>query len=321
MTAVTNTYQTYQQKGIREDLSDVISNISPVETPYQSNAGRGKADNTLFEWQTDSLADASTTNQQIEGDDITTFGAAVPSVRVGNYTQISTKTVIVSGTADRVKKAGRKSELAYQIAKNGKELKRDQERMLLHNVGAAAGSASTARVTAGLPAFVKTNVDKEATGVNPVWTTIPTDVRTDSTTPRAFTEAMLKSVISQCWAQGGEPTVVMVGAFNKQAASAFAGVATKTIDQTAAKPAKIIGAADIYVSDFGVLRIIPNRFQRTSDAWVLDFNLIAVDYLRPHFTEPLAKTGDAEKRLMLAEYGHRVTNEKGLGLVADLTAA
>lgn len=319
MAAPTNTFQTYQTKGIREELSDIIYNIAPTETPFMANAGRGSVDNTFFEWQTDDLAAASTTNQHIEGDDIGTFDAVSPTVRLGNYTQISRKTVVTAGTQERVRKAGRKSELAYQIAKKGKELKRDMERMLLHNVGASAGTSSTARVTAGLPAWVKTNVNKEATGVNPVYTTIPTDVRTDSTTPRAFSETNLKATIKSCWDEGAEPTVIMVSSFNKQVASGFAGVATKTIDQTAAKPAKIIGAADIYVSDFGTLRIIPNRFQRGSDAWVLDFTHVSVEYLRPFQTMPLAKTGDNEKRLMLVEYGLKVNNEKALGLVADNT--
>lgn len=319
MAIATNTYQTFQTKGIREQLSDVIYNIAPVETPFMSNAGRGSVDNTHFEWQTDDLASASTTNQQIEGDDITELDAVVPTVRLGNYVQISRKTVIISGTQERVRKAGRKSELAYQIAKKGKELKRDMETMLLYNRGASAGNTSTAAKTAGLPAFVKTNVNKASDGVNPVYTTLPSDVRTDSTTPRAFTEVILKDVIQKCWTAGAEPSVVMVSAINKQVASGFTGVATKSIDQSAARPAKIIGAADIYVSDFGVLRIVPNRFQTGSHAWVLDFNHVSVEYLRPFLTEPLAKTGDAEKRMMLAEYGLKVNNEKALGLAADLT--
>lgn len=321
MSTISTTYQTYQQKGIREDLSDVIYNIDPTETPFLANAGRGSIDNTLYEWQTDALDSASTTNRHIEGDDISTFTQVTPTVRLQNYAQISRKEFIISGTAERVKKAGRKSEMAYQAAKKGKELKRDMETLLLMNAGASAGNASTARVSAALPAFVKTNVSKANDGVNPVYTTLPTDVRTDSSAPRTFTEDLLKSVIQLCWSAGAEPAVVMVNGHNKQVASTFAGVATKTIDQTSAKPAKIIGAADIYVSDFGVLRIIPNRFQRGTDAWVLDFKHISVDYLRPFQTMPLAKTGDAEKRLMLAEYGLRVHNEKALGLVADVEAS
>lgn len=321
MSIKTGTFQTYQAKGNREQLADVIYNISPKETPFMQNAGRGSVDGTFFEWQTDALATPSTTNQHIEGDDIDTLESVTPTVRVGNYTQISRKTVIISGTQDRVKKAGRKSELAYQLAKKGAELKRDMERDLLYNKAASAGDTANARVTGSLPAFVKTNVSKATDGVNPVWTTVPNDVRTDSTTPRSFEETLLKDVIALAWAEGGSPDVIMVGAYNKQRVSGFNGNATKTIDQSTAKPAIIIGAADVYVSDFGTLRVVPNRFQRPEDAWVLDFEHISIEYLRPFKTEPLAKTGDAEKRLLLCEYGLKVNNEKALGLVADLTTS
>lgn len=319
MSAVANTLQTYQAVGNREQLADVIYNIAPTETPFMQNAGRGTAKGKFEEWQTDSLASASTTNQHIEGDDITSFDAVTPTVRLGNYSQISRKTLIVSGTQEKVETAGRRSDLAYQAGLRGKELKRDMERDLLWNKGAAAGTSSTARVAGSLLAFVKTNVNKASDGVNPVYTSIPTDVRTDSTTDRTFEESHLKDVIQKCWTEGAGPSTVMVGPINKQRMSGFAGIATKTIDQTAAKPAVIIGAADVYVSDFGTLRVVPNRFQRERDVHVLDFNYISIAYLRPFQTIALAKTGDAEKRLMLAEYTLKVHNEKALGLVADVT--
>lgn len=316
---IANTFQTYQAIGNREQLADVIYNIAPTETPFIQMAGRGSAKGKFEEWQTDTLAGASTTNQHVEGDDITSFDAVVPTVRLGNYCQISRKTLIISGTQEKVEKAGRRSELAYQAALRGKELKRDMERDLLWNKGAAAGTSSTARIAGSLPAFVKTNVNKASDGVNPVYTSIPTDVRTDSTTPRTFTEDLLKDVIQKTWTEGGSPSYVMVGPVNKQRMSTFPGVATKSIDQTTAKPAIIVGAADVYVSDFGVLRVVPNRFQRERDVWVLDPSMVSVAYLRPFQTIALAKTGDAEKRLMLAEYTLKVHNEKGLGLVADVT--
>jgi hypothetical protein len=318
---IASTFQTYQAIGNREQLADVIYNIAPTETPFVQNAGRGTAKGKVEEWQTDTLATASTTNQHVEGDDITSFEAVTPTVRLANYCQISRKTLIVSGTQEKVEKAGRRSELAYQLALRGKEIKRDMERDLLWNKGAAAGSASTARIAASLPAWLKTNINKASDGVDPVYTTFATDVRTDSTTPRSFTEELLKDVIQKCWTEGASPKMVMVGPINKQRMSTFSGVATKTIDQTAAKPAVIIGAADIYVSDFGTLRIVPNRFQRERDAWVLDPDYFSLAYLRPFQTIQLAKTGDAEKRLLLAEYTLKVHNEKALGLVADLTTS
>lgn len=320
MTPITNTVRTYSLVGIREDLSDVIYNIDPTETPFMAGAGRGTADNTLFEWQTDALAAASTTNRHVEGADITAFDAITATVRLKNYTQISRKTLIVSGTSDKVKKAGRKTELAYQIAKLGKEIKRDMEANLLDNVAASAGTLTTARATGSLLAFVKTNTNRGGSGTDPVYTDTPNATRGDGT-QRTFLESHLKDVIAKCWTAGAEPKVVMVGAFNKQVASGFAGVATKTYQQTNAAKSVIVGAADIYVSDFGQLTIVPNRFQRARDAHVLDFEHVSVDYLRPFQTVELAKTGDAEKRLMLAEYGLKVNNEKALGLVADLTTS
>lgn len=320
MAKIANTLQTYDAVGNREQLADVIYDISPMETPFLTGAGRGKVKGTFNEWQVDELAAAVDNNQHIEGDDIAAFDASAQTVRVGNYTEIARKTVIVSGTQEAVEKAGRKSDLARQIAKKGKEMKRDMEKSLLANKAAAAGAAATARTTGSLLAWVKTNVDKEATGVDPVYTTIPTDTRTDGVA-RALTEAMFKNVIADCWTNGGSPKIAMVGAFNKGAMSAFTGVATKTIDQSAAKPATVVGAVDIYVSDFGTLRIVPNRFQRARDLHVLDFEMVSVEYLRPFRTSPLAKTGDAEKRLLLSEFMLKVKNEKGLGLVADLTVA
>lgn len=318
MAIIANTYQTYQAKGIREDLEDVIYNISPADTPFMSNIGRGKATATLHEWQTDALDAAVTTNQQIEGDDVGSFQAATPTVRIGNYTNISRKTAIVAGTMEAVNKAGRDREMALQLAKRSKEMKRDMETAMLANLGANAGATGTARVSASLLAFLKTNVSKDAGGVNPVWTTIPTDVRTDGT-PRAFTEALLKTVLAACWTEGAEPKLVMVGASNKQTASGFSGVATKTYYQSAKVASAIIGAADVYVSDFGNVSIVANRFQRSRDALVIDPSMASVLFLRKPTTVELAKTGDAEKRMLLAEWTLKVHNEKAHGIVADLT--
>lgn len=320
MTTFTNTFQQFQAVGVREDLSDIIYNIDPTETPFLQNAGRGKVQQTHFEWQTDSLATASTTNHQVEGDDLgsTDYDAVTPTVRLGNYTQISRKSVIISDTEEIVDKAGRKSEIAYQLAKKGKELRRDMEADLLANKGADAGSATTPRVTASLLAFLKTNIDKASDGTAPVYTSTPTDHWTDGTT-RSATETILKNVVQQCWTNGANPKTIMVGAAVKQTVSGFSGEVELTSIQKAA-PATIIGAADAYVSDFGTLAIVPNRFQRTSSMFVLDFDFISVDYLRPFKQEPMAKTGDAEKRLLIVEYGLRVKNEKAEGVATDLVA-
>lgn len=323
MATIDTTYQTYQAIGIREDLSDVIYDISPTDTPLLSNAGRDSCSSTLFEWQTDALAAVSTSNIHVEGDDIAAFETQAPTTRVGNYSQISRKTMLISGTLDVVNKAGRSTELAYQMTKKSKELKRDMESMLLENIAGAAGDATTARATAGLPAWLKTNVNYNTSdGGNPVYTSgVPAAARTDGT-GRNITEALAKDVMSQIWASGGTLKTIMVGPTNKQnISSQFSGIATRTYYTTSAEVVPTIGSTDVYVSDFGSMTVVPNRFQRERDCWFLDWDYLSVSYLRPFKTERLAKTGDAEKRVVYAEYGLRVKNEAALGLLADLNEA
>lgn len=293
-----------------------------------SSAGRGpKAKQTLEEWQTDSLASADGTNAQLEGDDAS-FSTPAATVRVGNYSQISRKTLVLSGTLEEVDKAGRKSELAYQLAKRGSELKRDQETIFLRAQGGSAGAVGTARTLASLNAWVKTNTNKGTggtpAGADPTYTSgVPGAARTDNSTTRAFTETIAKDVIQQVWTEGGTPKVIMVGPFNKTVISGFSGVVTRNFDMSnvSPKPTAIIASADVYVSDFGTLRVVPNRFQRERDAWFLDFDQVEVRYLRPHKTEKLAKTGDAEKRMLICEYTLVVKQEAGLGLAADLNVS
>lgn len=316
MAIVANTFTRYSAIGIREDLSNVIYNISPEETPFISNIGRESVKNTYFEWQTDSLAAASASNAALEGDDISSFAAVNPTSRIGNYTQISTKNVVISGTLEALDKAGRRSELTYQLAKLGSELKRDMESALLANQSPVAGNTTTARRTAGLPAFIKTNTSFGTNGVD----TTGIAARTDGT-QRAFTETLLKNVIAQVWESGGTPKMLMVGSFNKQVASGFEGIATRFRDVPAGQQAQIVGAADVYVSDFGTVNIVPNRFQRARDAFIVDPQYASMAVLRPIQQMELAKTGDAEKRLMLVEYGLKVNNEGAHGIVADLTTS
>jgi hypothetical protein len=319
MAVFTGTYQTYAAKGLREQLADVIYNISPTDTPFVSMGGREGAEGKLIEWQTDSLAAAVSNNAQIEGDDITSSTAPSASVRVGNYMQISYKHFVISATQERVDKAGRKSEIAYQVAKKGSELKRDIEKMALENLAGNAGGATTARVTAGVGAWVYSNDDVGTGGGLDSFSGVPAAARTEGT-QRAFTETILKSVLQSVWSAGGDPRYLMVGPVNKQKASAFSGVATKTWNMSEkTKPMSIVGAADIYVSDFGFVNIIPNRFQRERDGWVLDPEYYSIAYLRSFKVDKLAKTGDAEKRMVVAEWGLKVKNEGALGLAADLT--
>ena len=320
MAIVTNTFTTFDAKGIREDLSNIITNISPEEVPYQSNIGRESISNSLFEWQTDELA-AAAANKQIEGDDVSSFDAVTATVRLQNYAQISRKTMVLSATEEVVNKAGRRSEMAYQTAKKSMELKRDQEFTLLNGAVAAAGSTSVARGTASLGAFIKTNVDMQTNGVNPSYTTLPNSARTDGNV-RTFTETILKNVIQKVWASGGTPKILMCGPVNKQRVSGFSGIASSRFNINGGeKPATLIGAVDIYVSDFGNVSVIANRFQRERDAWVLDPEYAKMAVLRPYQKIDLAKSGDADKAMVLIEYGHKVLTETAHGLAADLVTS
>jgi hypothetical protein len=247
MAIVSNTFLTYSAKGIREDLSNVITNIAPEETPYMSNIGRENVSNSLFEFQTDTLA-AAAANAQLEGDDVASFDSVTATVRMQNYAQISRKTIILSATEEVVNKAGRRSELAYQIAKRGAEIKRDQEFSMLNGAIANAGDSTTARTTASLGAFVKTNTDKGSGGADPSYTTLPNSARTDGTV-RTFTETILKNVIQKVWTSGGTPKILMCGPVNKQRVSGFSGIASSRFNiDGGAKPATLVGAVDIYVN-------------------------------------------------------------------------
>lgn len=313
------TYQTYTAVGQREDLSDVIYNISPTDTPFMSSIGKTKATAVYHEWQTDSLAAASLSNAAVEGADATSATMA-PTARAGNRTQIFQKTVQIAGTLNAVDKAGRKSEKAYQLAKASSEIKRDMELTLLSNQVAAAGNSSTARTLGGLQAWLATNGDFGTSGVAGA---SGTTARTDGT-DRTFTEDILKVVVKEVYAAGGNPKVLMVNPAHKQVVSAFAGIAAQRYMAPSNEATTIIGAADVYLSDFGTMSVVPNRFMNATNAcdetaFVLDPDMLAVAYLRPFATNELAKTGDSEKTQLIAEATLEVKNEAACGIIADLS--
>jgi hypothetical protein len=312
------TYQSYQSIGNREDLTDVIYNISPTDTPFMTSVGKTKATAVYHEWQTDSLASVNTSNAVVEG--ATASDATLsPSVRVGNRTQISQKTIKISGTLETINKAGRKSEKAYQLAKASSEIKRDMEAILLSNQVAAAGDASTARVLGGLQTWLSSNYSGGTSGTAGSLGTTARVTGTD----RAFTGTILNTVIQSTYTNGGSPTILMVTPAQKVVASTFAGIATRFKDVPGNVQAAIIGAADVYVSDFGTISIVPNRFIPNADgddvAFLLDPEMAAVAYLRPFQTNELAKDGDSDKTQLLVEYSLEVRNQAAHGIIADLT--
>ena len=323
MAVPTGTTTTFDLTGVREDLSNLIFSISPTETPAVSNMKKGTATNTFHEWQTDALA-AAAANSHLDGDDSSPNTIAATS-RLGNYTQIMKKTVQVSGTSDAVNKAGRAKELAYQLSKRSKELKRDLEFAVTQNAAGHAGGSTTARVMAGMETWIASNKDNFTDGTTPVTSSgAATTAPTDGTTVRTLTEAMLKTVLASAWDAGGDPSTLMVGSFNKQIASTFSGIATLYRDTAPSLgQAQIIGAADIYVSDFGQLAIVPNRFMRGRTALVIDWDYWRLAALsgRSFKQERLAKTGDSEKRHIVGEYTLEACNQAASGKIADLAVA
>jgi hypothetical protein len=310
------TFLTYSAIGNREDLSDVIYNIDPVETPFASGIERVKSAAVLHEWQTQALAAADSTNSVLEGDDATT-DTATPTTRIGNYHQISDKVARVSGTQRSVDHAGRDDELDYQVMLKGKELKRDMETILLANQKRSAGAPGTPRAVGAVLSYIYSNTSKGATGTDPSSTVA--SVRGDGT-QRIFTENLLKGVLQSVWINGGEPTTIMTGAYNKQQFSTFTGRATPTEDTT---KKKIVATVDVYESDFGTLKVVPNRFMRARDVLVLQMDMWALATLpgRNMVSIPLAKTGDSDRKQVLTEYTLEARNEKGSGGVFDLTTS
>jgi hypothetical protein len=318
MAVPTDTTQTYGVVGRREDLTDVIHDISPTDTPFMSAIGKGKASNTFHEWQTDALAAASASNAVVEGDDPSN-DAITATVRLGNYTQLADKVIQVSSTQRAANNAGRGDELSYQLMKRSKELKRDIESTLTSNNASVAGNASTARKSAGFAAWIQTNDDRASDGSSTAFSGGIQAAATDGT-QRVFTESQLKSVLQLAWENGGDPSMLLVGAFNKRKASEFGGIADAVRD-TGNKRATIVGAADVYVSDFGQLNIIASRFSRSRDALVVDPSMWKLCYYQPFKVEDLAKTGHSDRKMLSVEFTLEACNEKSSGIVADLTTS
>jgi hypothetical protein len=317
------TQQTFQTVGIREDLSDLIFDISPTETPFVSGIKRTKVKSTYHEWQTDALA-AAADNAQIQGDDAANDTAA-PTVRLRNYTQILRKVVGVAGTNRAVDEAGRADEFDYQVSKRSKEIKRDLEYIACRNYASTAGVAASAPHMASLESWIATNKTSVGTGIaqtTPGYSSGTVAAPTDSSVKGSLTEAALKAVIAACWTAGGEPKTLLVGPATKQKiSSAFTGIATRYRDVAAGKQAQVISGVDLYVSDFGEHKLVPSRFVRDQNVLVLDMAYWALGELRGFAKEPLAKTGDSDRAMIIGEYTLISRNEAASGKVTDINPA
>ena len=331
MAIPTNTRETYGGVQIREDLSNIIYNISPMDTPFISGAGRGTASNTLFEWQRDELA-AAAANQKIEGDDPASLAVTEPE-KLQTYTQISEKAVQTSGTAEAVDWAGRKSSQAYQLAKRAKEIKRDMELMLTGEDVSTVGSSGVARKTAALNAWMGSSTAGDSNiidGSNATPAAIAntgngkgTHVTAPSTTDKVLTMGMVNLCVEQIWKAGGSPDILMCRSDLKVKMSSLAGsvVADIVSNHDKTSPAAAINSVDVIVTDFGTFKIVPNRFCLANQLYLLDFDYWSVDYLRPFQTETLAKTGDSIKQMMISEYGLRGKNGQASGTVIGVKAS
>lgn len=305
MAQATGTTDTYDLVGLAEDVEDVIFNISPTETPFLTMAKRKKVSATLHQWQTDELA-AAAANRAIEGDD-STYATATPTTMLSNYCQIAKKTVMVSGTADAVRKYGRKEEFAYQIAKKGKELKRDIEFSLVQNSVSSAGGSGTARASAGIENMIAGNRilgTGNTTGTTPgyaggVWGAV-----TDGTSA-TMVEADLVNALDAAWQDGGDASIVMVNSTLKRRIASFAGATTYagvSVNQGRTAQGVVVGGVDLYISDFGEHKIMLNRYMRTGTVLCLDPEYVSVGFLRPIKFEERAKTGDATRGELLTEF-------------------
>lgn len=323
MTIPTNTFDTYQAVGNREDLEDKIYMVSPEETPVLSMGFKKKAEAKFHEWQRDTLAAPNKDNAVIEGDDRT--GTAITATsRVGNYCQLFDKVAIVSTGQKASNPAGRSSEMKYQIMKRTKEIKRDVEAMILSKNPAVAGATgTTARKSGGLGVMVYTNASYGGAGATAAHTSgAPTTANTAGTN-RTFTETLLKTVMQSIFTNSGTmPTVLSLTPSHKSTFSGFAGIAVNRLDLKKADQAKIIGGADLYVSDFGTLSVVPNYIQATSGndvAWILNPEFYGIGTLQPFSSVPLAKTGHTDKELVSMEVTCIVSAESALGKVDNLT--
>jgi hypothetical protein len=318
-------FLTYPAKGQREKLANAIYEVSPEDTPLVSLVSKIDAEAVLQEWQTYELADVDTDNAHLEGDHITSVDSLSPTTRLGNRMQISRKLLSISGTLLAVDSAGQANSLGRHVTRKGVELRRDLEAIIFSNQGARAGSATVARKTAALLAFIKTNVNKAADGIDPTYTDgVPTGTlgRVDGT-PRAFTETILKDVLLQAWTSGAmvDGKFLFMHAVQKQVFSGFDGVASQTYNLSGRKPGQttIVAAADVYVSDFGAVTAVLSRWQRTTDVFHIDPDFIGIYHLRPFMVKTLPVPGDADVRMILQEWGLQVKNEAGLALAADLS--
>lgn len=327
MSVPTGTFQTFQQIGTREDLTDEITMISPKQTPFYSAIKRTKATAMLHEWQTDSLA-AAATNLNVDGDDANT-DTATPTVRLRNYVQFLDKVPQVSEAAQAVDTAGREDEMDYQLMKRGAELKLDLEYALIRNQASSAGSSSVPPAMAGVESWLASNKTSAGQGTaqtTPGYSGGTVAAPTDSTTAGTVTEAMLRAVIQAVYTAGGDGETIMVGPATKNKLTDFTGVATRYREVPSGRQAQIVSGVDLYVSNFGEHTIVPNRViaaatSRDKNILVLTMRMWKAAFLIPFTTWDLAKTGASRRKQLYCGVTLEAMNEAASGKVTDVNPA
>lgn len=314
MTKVTGAVATYDTPTNREDLADAVYRISPTDTPFMSAVPRAKASAVLHEWSLDTLDAVVSTNARLEGDALTRASSTTPA-RLVNYCQISSRDATVTGTERAVNPAGIDDMMAFQMSKKSLVLRKDMEYILLGNTGQVAGNTTTARKLRSFNAWISANGSR---GTNGADSTAATAAATDGTAGdlRTFTETLLKDAIADAFTDGGEPNLVIVGPANKQLFSAFTG---RTSAQQVISEQKILGAASLYASDFGDLKVVPTRTSRSRDVWVIDTDKVAVAYLRAFEPQEMGRVGDAVTRDLISEYTLEMRAPDAHALIADTT--
>lgn len=317
MAVPSDTIQNVARVGVREDLSDRIGELFPDDTPFMNAIGTSSVNNTYTEWQTDSLVAADHDNKAVQGDDLAN-DSRPNTTRVGNHTQIFTKVIGSSTTVEWTNKAGRRSELARETMKAGREIRTDMEKRFLGNYASVAATASVAGESAGALAWLTSNVSRGGgSGANGGFSAGIVAAATNGT-QRAYTETLLKGVLQSIWNNGGNPQMVITNGTQKQVAAGFAGLADQRVNAGPGR-IRIVAGADIYVSDFGELQFVPDRFASARDALIVDPEYWDVGIGDALKVMPLAKTGLAERRAMYAECTLRCLNQAASGVVADLS--
>jgi hypothetical protein len=312
MAKVTSAVATYDVTTNREDLADQVYRIAPADTPFMSAIPKAKASAVKHEWSLQELDAVNTANARLEGDALTRATSTAPT-RKNNYCQISSRDATVTGTQRAVNPAGIDDMMAYQMSLKSLVLRKDMEAILLGNQGLNAGNTTTARKLRSMNSWIDANGSRGATeGAD---ATAETAAATDETTAlRTFTEVLLKEAIKEAFEDGGSPDLVLVGPANKQIFSGFAG---RAASQVMISKNEVLGAASLYASDFGDLKVVPNRTQRSRDVWVIDTSKVAVAYLRAFEPQEIGRVGDAVTRDIISEYTLENRAPKAHALIAD----